>query len=77
MLDFHTALSGDHPYQSPPWSWPLIKRPVAYWFADEGGAYREILAMGNPLVWWPGLVALAALVSPGGAPAGACCGRSP
>src|SRR6188508_2030534 len=36
MLDFHTALSGDHPYQSPPWSWPLIKRPVAYWFSDEG-----------------------------------------
>jgi dolichyl-phosphate-mannose-protein mannosyltransferase len=61
MLDFHTALSGDHPYQSPPWSWPLIKRPVAYWFADEGGAYREILAMGNPVAWWPGLVALAAL----------------
>jgi dolichyl-phosphate-mannose-protein mannosyltransferase len=62
MLDFHTALPGDHPYQSPPWSWPLLKRPVAYWFADEGGAYREILAMGNPVAWWPGLVALAGLV---------------
>lgn len=62
MLDFHTALSGDHPYQSPPWSWPLIKRPVAYWFADEGGAYREILAMGNPVAWWAGVVALAGLV---------------
>jgi dolichyl-phosphate-mannose-protein mannosyltransferase len=62
MLDFHTALAGDHPYQSPPWSWPLIKRPVAYWFADEGGAYREILAMGNPVVWWPGLLALIGLV---------------
>ena len=58
MLDFHTALSGDHPYQSPPWSWPLIKRPVAYWFSDEGGAYREILALGNPVAWWPGVVAL-------------------
>ena len=62
MLDFHTALSGDHPYQSPPWSWPLIKRPVAYWFADEGGTYREILAMGNPVAWWPGLLALIGLV---------------
>ncbi len=47
MLDFHTALSGNHPYQSPPWSWPLIKRPVAYWFSNEGGAYREILAHGQ------------------------------
>ena len=61
MLDFHTELAGDHPYQSPPWSWPFLKRPVAYWFSDEGGAYREILAMGNPLVWWPGLVALVGL----------------
>jgi dolichyl-phosphate-mannose-protein mannosyltransferase len=62
MLDFHTGLGGDHPYQSPPWSWPLLQRPVAYWFGDEGGAYREILALGNPVTWWTGLLALAALV---------------
>lgn len=61
MLDFHTELGGDHPYQSPPWSWPLLQRPVAYWFGDEGGTYREILAMGNPVAWWAGLLALAAL----------------
>ena len=61
MLDWHTTLAGDHPYQSPPWSWPLLQRPVAYWFADEGAAYREILALGNPAMWWPGLVALAGL----------------
>ncbi len=62
MLDFHTELGGDHPYQSPPWSWPFLKRPVAYWFSDGGGTYREILALGNPTVWWPGVVALVALV---------------
>jgi dolichyl-phosphate-mannose-protein mannosyltransferase len=62
MLDFHTELGGDHPYQSPPWSWPLLQRPVAYWFSDEGGTYREIMALGNPVVWWPGLVALIGLV---------------
>ncbi|MFN2418709.1 MAG: phospholipid carrier-dependent glycosyltransferase [Candidatus Limnocylindria bacterium] len=61
MLDFHTTLGGDHPYQSSPWSWPLLRRPVAYWFSDEGGAYREILALGNPLLWWPGLLALVAV----------------
>jgi dolichyl-phosphate-mannose--protein O-mannosyl transferase len=61
MLDFHTQLGGDHPYQSPPWSWPLLKRPVAYWFSDESGTYRHILAMGNPIAWWPAIVALAAL----------------
>ena len=62
MLDFHTDLGGNHPYESAPWAWPLLKRPVAYWFSDEGGAYREILALGNPLVWWPGVAALVALV---------------
>ncbi len=61
MLDFHTQLGGDHPYQSPPWSWLLLKRPVAYWFSDEGGAFRHILAMGNPVAWWPGVVALGGL----------------
>ena len=61
MLDFHTTLGGDHPYQSPPWSWPLLRRPVAYWFEDEGDAFREIMALGNPITWWPGLVALAIL----------------
>jgi dolichyl-phosphate-mannose-protein mannosyltransferase len=62
MLEFHTGASPDHPYQSPPWSWPLLRRPVAYWFDEEGGTYREILALGNPLTWWPGLLALAGLV---------------
>jgi dolichyl-phosphate-mannose--protein O-mannosyl transferase len=62
MLDFHTTLGGEHPYQSPPWSWALVMRPVAYWFSDQGGTYREILAMGNPVAWWPGLVTLAGLV---------------
>jgi dolichyl-phosphate-mannose-protein mannosyltransferase len=61
MLEFHTASGPAHPYQSPPWSWPLLKRPVAYWFSQDQGRYREILALGNPLTWWPGMLALAAL----------------
>lgn len=58
MFEFHAGLSGHHPYESPPWSWALLKRPVAYYFAEEGGAYREILALGNPVLWWPGLAAM-------------------
>jgi dolichyl-phosphate-mannose-protein mannosyltransferase len=61
MLEFHTTLAGDHPYESPPWSWIALKRPVAYYFSAEGGSYREILALGNPLVWWPAAAALVAL----------------
>jgi dolichyl-phosphate-mannose--protein O-mannosyl transferase len=61
MLTFHTTLAGNHPYESPPWSWLLLKRPVAYFFSAEGGTYREILAIGNPLAWWAGVAALLAL----------------
>lgn len=58
MLRFHTTLAGNHPYESPPWSWLLLKRPVAYYFAADGEVYREILAIGNPLSWWPAALAL-------------------
>lgn len=55
MLRFHIDLSGPYPYVSPAWSWPLVKRPVIMAFDDDGGAIRQILAFGNPLVWWPAL----------------------
>jgi dolichyl-phosphate-mannose--protein O-mannosyl transferase len=61
MLRFHLGLAGDHPYESAAWSWLLVKRPVAYSFASSAGAYREVLAIGNPLTWWPGGVALVAV----------------
>jgi dolichyl-phosphate-mannose--protein O-mannosyl transferase len=61
MLRFHLGLAGHHPYESAPWTWLLLKRPVAYSFADGAGGYREILAIGNPLTWWPGAVALLAV----------------
>lgn len=61
MLRFHTGLAGDHPYESAPWTWLLLKRPVAYYFASDGGTYREILAIGNPLTWWTSAVTLLAL----------------
>jgi dolichyl-phosphate-mannose--protein O-mannosyl transferase len=60
MLTFHTTLAGNHPYESQPWSWIVLKRPVAYFF-DTSDGYREILAIGSPLAWGIGLVALAAL----------------
>lgn len=49
------GLEGQHPYESASWTWFLLKRPVAYFFED-GAAYREILAFGSPLAWWPALL---------------------
>jgi dolichyl-phosphate-mannose--protein O-mannosyl transferase len=58
MARFHAGLEGQHPYESPPWSWFLLKRPVAFWFED-GATYDHILAVGSPLAWWPALAAFA------------------
>jgi dolichyl-phosphate-mannose--protein O-mannosyl transferase len=54
MARFHAGLEGHHPYESPSWSWFLLKRPVAFWF-EGGETYRHILALGSPLAWWPAL----------------------
>jgi dolichyl-phosphate-mannose-protein mannosyltransferase len=59
MLAFHLGLDFANPYASAPWSWPLMKRPPIYWLEVHGGRYEEIIAIGNPLIWWGGLVALA------------------
>jgi dolichyl-phosphate-mannose--protein O-mannosyl transferase len=61
MLTFHTTLQGNHPYESPPWAWLLLKRPVAYSF-DNSAGYREILALGSPLAWGIGAAALLVLL---------------
>ncbi|HEV2089424.1 MAG TPA: hypothetical protein VGR21_14050, partial [Cryptosporangiaceae bacterium] len=57
VYDFHAGLSAKHDYQSTPWSWLFLGRPVAYYYTGEGncGADRcaaHILALGNPLLWW-------------------------
>ena len=63
-LDLRRHFSGSRaPFQSSPaWSWPLVQRPIPFAFAVRDGLYREILALGNPLVWWPGLAAVVACV---------------
>lgn len=59
ILDYHLGLEGVQPYQSPAWSWPLLKRPMWIYLDVSGNTYREVLAVGSPLVWWSGLVAMA------------------
>lgn len=55
----HTGALYTHPYMSPPWSWPLVKRPVLFYVREvDSGHLQEMLALGNPLVWWIALAAL-------------------
>jgi dolichyl-phosphate-mannose--protein O-mannosyl transferase len=59
MTDFHRNLDSSHGYQSPAWSWLLIKRPVSYFYERDGsGNPGEIFASGNPFVWWASILAL-------------------
>lgn len=61
MLEWHTEGIGGqlHPYQSPAWSWLLLKRPVSYFFeTTPSGDYMEVVAIGSPLVWWASILAL-------------------
>lgn len=59
MYRFHSTLDATHSYQSPPWSWLLLKRPVSYYYdPTASGNPREIMATGSPFVWWSSILAL-------------------
>ena len=59
MFDFHRNLDSTHGYQSPPWSWILLKRPVSYYYERRAnGDPGEIFAAGSPFVWWASILAL-------------------
>jgi dolichyl-phosphate-mannose-protein mannosyltransferase len=62
MLLFHLKIADVSPYSSPAWSWPLVRRPVVYFFNVVSPTHsREILALGSPFVWWTSLVALGSI----------------
>jgi dolichyl-phosphate-mannose-protein mannosyltransferase len=61
-LHFHDGLSAKHLYQSWPWQWLLLGRPVAfYWNNCNGACASEVLLLGTPLLWWSFIPALLAM----------------
>lgn len=61
--NFHTNLDEEHAYASSAWTWPLQIRPTSFYFEkpDDCGADEcasALLAVGNPIIWWAGLLAL-------------------
>ncbi|BCY15047.1 dolichyl-phosphate-mannose--protein mannosyltransferase [Actinoplanes sp. L3-i22] len=65
--NFHSGLTEKHVYQSWPWQWLLLGRPVAFYWNGNGNCgatscAAEILLLGTPLLWWSFLPALFALV---------------
>jgi dolichyl-phosphate-mannose--protein O-mannosyl transferase len=60
MYELQTRPLAHHTYQSTPWQWPLITRPIWYLYEPVEGVQRGVLLVGNPAIMWGGLVALAA-----------------
>jgi dolichyl-phosphate-mannose--protein O-mannosyl transferase len=66
MLAFNTGLTTHHPYESKPWTWLLMSRPVSYFWCPNSGAHpacsngkaQEVLAIGTPAIWWVSILAL-------------------
>ncbi|MFB8175950.1 dolichyl-phosphate-mannose--protein mannosyltransferase [Streptomyces sp. NPDC055966] len=70
VYEFHVGLTSPHTYQSNPWSWIVLGRPVSYFYespnpgadgcpADAGQkCAREVLAIGTPLLWWAACFAI-------------------
>lgn len=48
------TVAGDHPYKSTWWSWPLMLRPIWYYYQKmpDPGWIKGILFIGNPLQTW-------------------------
>lgn len=87
IFRFHRDLEAEHSYRAPAYTWPVMGRPVVYYWEtcseerasgvattnDEGeveepepcrvaqGNAGEIIALGNPALWWLSLVSLVPL----------------
>jgi dolichyl-phosphate-mannose-protein mannosyltransferase len=55
---YHSRLQATHPAQSLAWSWPLMIKPVWFWVKYEKDMVANIYSMGNPLIFWNGLLAI-------------------
>lgn len=64
MLNYHSTknLGMDHPFYSPWWEWPIIRKPMYYaaeqYISDTSTVHHSIFCFGNPVIWFGGLAAL-------------------
>ncbi len=58
MFSYHNKLQQSHPYASMWYTWPIMYKPMWYYYQDLGaGQISTISCFGNPAVWWVGLIA--------------------
>jgi len=66
ILNFHQGLDSRHNYKSPAWQWLLQIRPTSFYYESpkcgSSECSQEVLAIGTPLLWWSGSIALLFLI---------------
>jgi dolichyl-phosphate-mannose--protein O-mannosyl transferase len=69
--DFHTGLRTPHDYQSNPWGWLVLARPVSYYYqgptlGQQGCTVDQcssaVTGLGTPAIWWAACLALPVLL---------------
>ncbi|MEV0351939.1 phospholipid carrier-dependent glycosyltransferase [Nonomuraea sp. NPDC050680] len=71
VLGYHTGLHDYHPYMSDPWTWPVLFRPVSFFYPTDlppsacgaDKCSQAVLGVGTPAVWFAALLALLALIA--------------
>lgn len=58
MFSTNFDTGSSHPYQSKWYSWPFMIRPVAYFEESRGDKTSSLYFLGNPAVWWLGLLGI-------------------
>jgi dolichyl-phosphate-mannose-protein mannosyltransferase len=66
MLSFGLGLTTSQSYKSNPLGWLVLQRPISFYWCANGtsgctmpkGQVAEVLAIGTPLLWWGGTLAL-------------------
>ncbi|MEV0380605.1 phospholipid carrier-dependent glycosyltransferase [Nonomuraea sp. NPDC050643] len=71
VLGYHSGLDSYHQYMSEPWQWPLLVRPVSFYYpvdlppsacgADK--CSQAVLGVGTPALWYGAVLALLGLIA--------------
>jgi dolichyl-phosphate-mannose-protein mannosyltransferase len=65
MFQAHTRMTKTHTYSSKFYTWPLMTRPIYYWYQDEHTVpltHSRIYLLGNPVLYWGGTLAVIMLL---------------
>ena len=58
MYWYHSGLTAPHPAGSPWWSWPLVLKPVYWYYGQSESGSAVIYNAGNIVLFWGGLAAV-------------------